>query len=389
MRTSAAAALAFAGGVLCGVLVAPRKGEPARARAGGEEAAEARRLAAAVETLRRENRGLREALEREDAASAEAAPASPGEARDGGGVPAPSPARPRKGPALAFPAHEAALAKGDWSAAGASLARLMPLLAEAAEVAHGRRPMRAALWGDIVAALGPVYTLAVEVELAGVPWSSPSVLVNLVHATLEEAGRPLDERQAAALHAVATRFVEEEARRLAGYREATPAFRRRLELVRAGDRLFAELEPHLTVDQRAVLWPPGVRGVVALDVFSGSGNWDEHIERLPHRGAEDLPDRAFELLAREGGLRADLAPLLRPWLVDWAGGLPPAVVASAPSGPAAGDVKMERSDLVLLVAERQLALLEALLASAPLEPGERERLRALDRVYVPGLRAGG
>ncbi|MGQ0615092.1 MAG: hypothetical protein ACT4PV_15275 [Planctomycetaceae bacterium] len=384
MRPWLVPALAFGLGLLAGLLVAPRETTRARSRGVAEPTAEVLRLAAEAESLRDENRALTKALE--EARSERAPPSEPGRTAAVIDGPAPLPARPRRGPALTFPAYEAALAAGDWTATGSSLAKLMPLLAEAGEVAHGRKPMRAALWGEILEGLGPVITLAMELETAGVAWSSPSVLVNLVSATLAEAGQPLDERQLAELHALALRSIEEDERRRAGYGEATLAFRKRVELVRQSDRLYAAIDPLLTAAQRAVLWPPGVRGVVALDVFSGSGNWDEHIEALPHAGLESLSEQAFAVLAREGGLRPALGPVLRPWLDDWQKGLPAPVVATPPAGPAAGDVKMERAEVVLQVATQQLALLERLLASAPLEDPERARLRALDRLYVPARR---
>jgi len=385
LRRLALPLLGFGLGLVAGLLLAPRAPAPARSRAVAEPTAAERRLEAAAEALQEENRRLTKALE--EARSERAPPTDPARTAPVADGPAPTPAHPRKGPPLTFPGYEAALEAGDWIGVGSSLAKLMPLLAEAGEVAHGRKPMRAALWGEILEGLGPVITLAMEMETAGVEWTSPSVLVNLVHATLTEAGQPPDERQEDGLHALALRFLQEDERRRAGYGEATLVFRKRVELVLQCDRLYGAVDTLLTPSQRTVLWPPGVRGVVALDLFAGSGNWDEHIEQMPHSGPESLSDVAFALLARESGLRPALAPVLRPWLDDWQARLPASVVATPPAGPAAGDVKMERAEVVLAVATQQLALLEKLLAAAPLEEPERARLRALDTLYVPARRS--
>jgi hypothetical protein len=309
------------------------------------------------------------------------APAEVGEAPEGAGAPG---TRDR-GPRFVDAAGEAALRAVDWQQAGEAVARILPLLSEASEVAHGKRELRAALFGDITRWFGPIITEAIKLEQAGVPWSSPSVLANLVHATLVEAGEPLDAAQQEALGAIGSRHWEEDARRRASYGETTPRMRRMVEEARMIDRFFAEVDPIFDHAQRAALYPPGVRGIVGLDVFGSSSVWDEKLGRIRYADRAGLRAAAMEAHARDLGLRAEILPHLESAVGEWERALPDAFVAHEADAAAKGDVKMERSDRVLLAAERQWALYESLLARAPLLDEERARIVAQDTVLVPLL----
>jgi hypothetical protein len=293
--------------------------------------------------------------------------------------------RDDRAPRFVHAGVEDGLRAADWREAGRSLARLMPLLSEAADVAHGRRPMRAALWGEILQWLGPLVTEAIRLEEAGVPWSSPSVLANLVHATLREAGQPLDAAQEDSLLAVSLRFAEEDAARRASCGAAAPRLRQLIDETRIQDRFFADVEPLLRDAQRAVLYPPGVRGVVGLDVFSGATVWDEKLERLPHAGRDALRGAAAKRHASALVLRPELQPHVEAAVAEWEHALPDSFVLGEPDPAAADDIDMESSVRVLFAAERQLALYERILAAAPLLDEERERLLAHEKVLVPML----
>jgi hypothetical protein len=291
-----------------------------------------------------------------------------------------------RGPRFVYSETERGLRAADWKEAGEALNRLMPLLSEVVEVTHGRKELRAELWGDIWRWLGPVITQAVKLEREGVPWSHPSVLVNLIHATLRQAGRPLTEAQEEELYRIGLRFVEEDGRRRAGYGEETLRLRQMVEEVRIQDRLYAAAAAILNEEQRAVLYPPGVRGVVGLDIFSGGTVWDEQFERLPH--GEDragLREQAVAKHRRQLGLRAELEPVLRVVVGEWEAALPEDWVLDEPDPFRRADPDLERSDRILFAATRQLKLYEALLSQAPLNEEERRRVLEHDRVYVPFL----
>jgi hypothetical protein len=357
---------------------APRAPGRAPAPPDHPAAAEVERLRARLQETEARNEELHARLE----ALGAVAPAAGPESQQ-----APRGVAPRddRAPRFVHAGVEDGLRAADWREAGRSLARLMPLLSEAADVAHGRRPMRAALWGEILQWLGPLVTEAIRLEEAGVPWSSPSVLANLVHATLREAGQPLDAEQEESLFAVSLRFAEEDAARRGSYGASTPRLRQLIDEMRIQDRFFAEVGPLLREAQRAVLYPPGVRGVVGLDVFSGATVWDEKLERLPHAGREALRAAAAKKHAAALELRPELQPHVDAAVVEWERALPDAFVLGEADPGAAANIDMEATARVAFAAERQLALYERILVAAPLLDGERERLLAHEKVLVPML----
>ena len=384
MRSHAlVAVLAFGLGVAVALLA---KGQGGDARAGRAEppgaapappharTAEEARL---KETLLEREREIADLRHRVETLEAGGAPAEREAA-----VPAPPKAG---GPRFLYDSVEKGLRAGNWSEAGAATARLMPLLSEAVEITHGRRPMRAEFWGDITTNLGPIVTLALKLEEEGVDWSHPSVLANLVHATLREAGHPLDEAQEDALDRIGLRFIAEDGRRRAAYGDATPALRRLLESHAMQDRFFAEADALLSDGQRGVLWPPGVKGVVGLDVFSGSTVWDEKLVRLTHGDRADLRARMHAEVMRELEPGAGAEAVLQQLVGEWEASLPDAFLAE-PDAAQKADVDMEPTERVRLAATKQLALFEALLARAPLDDEARRRILEEERVLIPQRR---
>ncbi len=305
-------------------------------------------------------------------------------AAGGAGEPA-TDAPSQRGPRFLFPGAEAGLGVVDWKVTAEAIAKLLPLLSEAADVSNGKREPRPALFGDIMLQFGPVVTEAIKLDQAGIPWSSPSFLANLVHATLREAGQPLDAKQEEALEAIGFRHADEDTRRRAGYGETAPRMRQMVDEARMLDRFFAEVDPILADAQRAVLYPPGVRGIVGLDVFGSSSVWDEKLGRLKHEGRAGLRTAATAAHTKELGLRPELRPAVEGIVADWEHALPDAFVLYQASAAAASDVKMETSDRVLLAADRQLALYEALLARVPLLDEEKQRILEREEVLVPLL----
>jgi len=286
-------------------------------------------------------------------------------------------------PRFIYSKWEKGLRSADWEALGGATSRLMPLLSEAAEVSAGKREMRPALWGEIMAEVGPIVTGAIELDAQGVAWSNPSVLVNLVHATLREAGQPLTGPQEEDLDAIGLRFIDEDQRRLASYDDETIALQKRIDIVRLQDRAYTAIDRILNDAQRAALYPTGVRGIVGLDIFSGGTNWDEHWDPMPHEGRAGL--REVVTGGYRKVLRAELAADIARIVADWEAKLPDSFVLAEPSAQRRQSNDMERSARILATADYQLTLMKAMLAQLPLSDDERQLLIATDRVYVPIL----
>lgn len=287
-------------------------------------------------------------------------------------------------PRFRYPQTEAALRGLDWDGTGEAIARLMPLLSEAVGVMHGKRQLRPELFGEITRWSGPLYTHGSQLDERKVAWSHPSALANLIHATLRKAGHPLGKQQEDDLYRVGLLYVEQDERRRAGYAEETLRLRRMIDAVRLQDRFYAEVEPILTTAQKAVLYPPGVRGVVQLDIFAGSLLWEQNLDRVVHKDRAELRSRVTEFHAEELALRDEVRPVLAAVVKEWEAALPDTYVFAQPD--ALRNQKMEYAERVLFTAQRQAALFEALLARAPLNKEERRRVLEQGQVLEPFLR---
>jgi len=271
----------------------------------------------------------------------------------------------------------------EWRAAGAAMQRLMPLLAEANEVAYERAALRPELWGEILESAGPVISIAVRVETAGVSWSYPTVQLNLLAATLASANEPLTEAQFDGLDSIGRAFVEADARRREAYRDEVSALRKRVDKSRLLGDLFAAAEPLLTNAQRAVLWPTGVRGVIGLDLFSAASGWDEHVRHLPHAGRESLRKAVTDGLMAHLALPPEQRGLVEHWATEWAAAFPDAYLLAKPGKPERANVDMTATARVLAAAEAQVRLYDSLMAHVPMSASARKKLLDLDIAFVP------
>ncbi|MHC4937844.1 MAG: hypothetical protein ACYTHK_02610 [Planctomycetota bacterium] len=345
-------------------------------RAEQEESAELAKARAEATKLR----GELETLRGETKSEKEEAPAAPDadEPMEGSGE-----AKAARGPRFIDAKHAEVLRKASWKPAGDALNELMPLLQEANEVAHGRKKMRNELWGDIMKSIGPIINVAVQLETNGVSWSHPVVQLNLLDATLASAGKPLADEQVEAIDPVGQQFIAADARREEEYGATVPAVRKRLDKSLLQGELYAAVEPFLTTEQRAVLWPEGVRGIAALDVFSAASVWDEHLQHMPHAGRVSLRESVTKGLGDHMGLAKESRTMLLQVVTEWEQRYNDAFLLQRPSKPVIGDVKMNPTERVLSAAKAQVKLFESILMRVPLSTEQKKKLVDLDLVYVP------
>ena len=269
MKSILIALLSFAAGAVGTYLLADRGGDRAPVRRTSETEpgkVKVAELERQLDEARQVNAKLRTTLEELRRPVREEPPASEGEqGARGTGTTARDPKRPR----FVYAETGKTLEALDWSATGKAMAEIMPLLSEAAAVSKGEKKMRPELWGDLVKSMGPLINVAVRLESDGVSWFHPSLIVNMIHATLLQAGQPLTADQEQALDRIGLRYIELDAQRIAGYGERALEMRGMLEGAKLHDALYSEVRTLLNDAQGSVLYPPGVRGIVNLDVFSG------------------------------------------------------------------------------------------------------------------------
>lgn len=385
MRTAFIALVSFGVGV--GVTLLFTSDDSAgKTRTGTRNVLEGTSMAHALETKLQQSEVRAEALQKRvdeltrEAASAqsrEAVEARKKEARDS------APKKPR----FVYRESADALNSVDWREPGIAVAALMPLLSEAVDLVDGKTEMRPEFWGDLTKNIGPIVTHAIQLEGKGVAWSHPAQLVNLVHVTLRHAGHPMSEAQEKELEAIGSRFVEDNNRRLAGYTDATPQLRVLIEEVEIQDRLFVEIRALLNGPQTTVLYPPGVEGTVGLDFFAGSITWDKKIETIEHKARADLRTAYQKKFMEELKLRAELTSMVAPLIAQGEAALPDAYIFAKPTAMQLAEEDRQPAARVMTAARLQLALYEQLLAAAPLEDAERNRILKEQDVFVPLLQS--
>ena len=112
--------------------------------------------------------------------------------------------------------------------------------------------------------------------------------------------------------------------------------------------------------------------------------WDERIDHLTHKGAEDLASECVEDLLDGLSIKGDPPPVLVALAVEWARSFPREYVLAKPDRMRRAGI--EREERVLTAARAQVALLEALLAQAALTEEQRKSLLENEDVMVPYLK---
>lgn len=163
----------------------------------------------------------------------------------------------------------------EWTQAGEAASEMVPLLKDLAVAFGGGKSVsddtgiRVAKWNQ---ELVKVALAAVSAKLSGTgangSFTHPAVSLNLIAATLEQAGMPLDEGQWERINEIGTRFLQDDERRLASYNDETFQIQKTLEECDLKDRLYAQVSELLTQEQRDRLYAPESRGRMGVDLFS-------------------------------------------------------------------------------------------------------------------------
>lgn len=308
-------------------------------------------------------------------------------------------ARTGKGPRFTYPEVDAALQRVNWTEVGESVHNMGPLLKELAEhLAEGKGyPQRV---GEIQRWNGPLLTAALGLSKDGIPgtgangsFTHPAVLVNMVVATLENAGLPLDGAQLERLARLGTAYVAEDDRRLKSYGPDTLALEKLIGEVRLKDRFYAEIDALVTHEQREALHPEAIRGRVGIDLFSSGlvlsttgmsvrfGTRPELVERLVQEAASHFRIKAGE---PEAALFSRAA-------ADWVQSLPEAWLMEPLDAMARGSQDLPGSvgmptRRMLEAAERTLDLYRRLLDQLAADSPLAVRLRGESAFVVPVAR---
>jgi RNA polymerase sigma-70 factor (ECF subfamily) len=336
----------------------------------------ARTALAAEQTAREklERRLERLAAERPAAEDAEkpAAKEPPAEAADA------------KRPRFVYAGTSDALRALDWKTIGESTYALPPLLDELRDAVQNGREIPSSV-GQIQRWNGPLIGEALKLQARDVPgtglngkFTHPSMLVNLIYATLAQSPVPLSEDQARQLDEIGLRFVEEDMRREASYGPATLPLRKVIEETALKDRFFRDVDGILTVEQRDVLHPADSRGYTTGDLFSSGLVWAQLARPLPIRDRADLEKQAIEVVMTSFDLAEDARPTVESIVATWSAGMSDEFLAE----PMTTAVRMRimRVDRIEKVARLTLDLLESLIGQLSFTDEQKANIDATVRV---------
>jgi RNA polymerase sigma-70 factor (ECF subfamily) len=349
-------------------------------RAGGVIArTEYDRVQGELETERRQRMALEKKLTELTAAPG-AAPgeATTKEARESGG----------HGPRFVFEGYEKALNDVDWKVAGEALNAMPPLLAEVLGALENSKPIPPVAAGEIPRHQGPLMTQARKLEAGGLPgttingvFTHPVVQVNMIYATLLQAGKPLSGAQQEQLGEVGTSFFELDKQRLAGYHARTMGLQKLIDETALKDRFYRAVDELLTVEQRAILHPPATKDYVGVDFFSSGLVWGQKARTLRFKTRQDLAEQALvkfsTLLRLDDAKRAKALTAFG----AWANSMSDDYLAEAAT--AATRQRMIKTGRVRVAAHAQLQLQHALLTQVGLDEEQHKALLELSVVLVP------
>jgi RNA polymerase sigma-70 factor (ECF subfamily) len=333
--------------------------------------------------LRTENEGLRTKLEA--AAQSKSTPEGPAAIADGG-------AR------LGGEKYKQVLDAIEWPEAGEAAAHMVPLLADlAVAFDKGARPpenigMEIFKWNQ------KLQKVAVEAVTAKTPgtggngaFTHPVVSLNLIAATLEQGGLPLEERQRDKLFEIGDRFLAEDDRRLGGYNEETFQLEKTIAECDLKDRMFAEVDAMLSEEQREFLHPATLRGRLGVDIFCSGVIYYTIARPVDFQTRDDLAaGLVAQYKSHENLSDADVEPFL-PLAKEWADGFAETTLQA--SGDAI-TVESRKSSGGMLAgwqpvanareaAVRQLELNRALYERLRGNESDRKALRASAMIYMP------
>lgn len=340
-----------------------------------------------TEAMQAENKSLREQIEAAKASGHWPPETVPGTDDAAAGVPF----LPEK--------YKKVIAGMSWEEAGEAAAKMVPLLEDLAGAFSGGKGVDQSIGIKIFQHNQKLQTVAVNAIAAKVPgggengaFTHPTVAINLIHSALKQAGVPVDEKQAERLREFGDRYLEDDARRFAGYNEETFELQKLIDECALKDKMFADIDGILTPEQRDVLHPESIRGRLGIDIYSSGTIWYGVSKAVDFTTRENLAEGVVELYKERGNLTDDEVALVRGAAKEWAEGFTDAFLRAsddplawkshreAGAGMLAGWQKIEQARVA---AQHQLALNKMLYELVGSDEEKTRQVRRDIRVYIP------
>ena len=212
------------------------------------------------------------------------------------------------------------LASIDWKQAAVSMHQLGPKISQLATAATSGLPVHE-LHKEVGRLNGPLVEIAFRLNSQGVPGSGPNgafthpaVSVNMVYATLLEAGLPLNDAQVLQLKALGDQQVKEEAALREREKSEPFAFATLWQESTIRDRFYKAVDQILMPDQREVLHPGALKDRIQGDLFSAALLWPTTAQAALGATREAIVERIttmvtsqFQIEASDGSAVARVA----------------------------------------------------------------------------------
>ncbi|MEM7201092.1 MAG: hypothetical protein AAF628_12535 [Planctomycetota bacterium] len=211
----------------------------------------------------------------------------------------------------------------------------------------------------------------------------PPVVVRHLEAMLAAAGHPLTAAQRSELSVRAERIAHADDRRRAAYDATTPRLRELVGEAGLKDDFYTAVSALLAPEQHAAVSPPALRGLTAIDLFGVGVVWAPFLVPLQATDRAELTAAVAARWRQELGLARAVAIDVTA-IIERGMSEVNAELCREESTPIQGVGKqLYAVELVRQCSRAQAAIAEAVLRGVSLTPAARERLLALESVFVP------
>ncbi len=284
-------------------------------------------------------------------------------------------------------AYGGALSRVDWKMIGTSLNELTRLTPRVIRFLNRGRPPSVDLSTSVAdvkrKVMLQVLRLGQDVPGTGVngKFTDPACAANAILVTLFAADLPLSPEQTAKIEEIATRTMQEDAKRRSSYGDGAYELAKLLDEVELKARFFGECFEVLTVPQAKVLSPELSRGRLLVDPFSEAavfGDWVRvHTFKNANSLAADVHDAVRRLLGGDGALISQS----RETVLRWAEGLPKEeILAEQDTLDRSGMITAKRA---LTWGRLVLDLLKSLVEDLHMTEERAQSIRELTTLSVP------
>jgi len=211
----------------------------------------------------------------------------------------------------------------------------------------------------------------------------PALVTNMLNATMNAAGMPLDASQERWLTDIGRRFTAEDAARRAGYSDQALDLERFVDEIEMQERFSAEQHQVLTASQEERLSFGALSERAGVDPFGSGYQWSKNNRAIEVQSRGELVTRAAggyaDALELTSAQQARLQPMIQRWVSRW-----PSRWLDLPRDELDRNGRMHIGR-IRTAGTMQVELMREMAAGLGLTPAQLEALRRQRQIFVPFL----